>query len=166
MIDLEQFINKTASQTETTFENLPDIDLYMDQVIEYLARQCSYKEDGERLSGAMINNYIKDKILPRANGKKYSKNHLACLIMIARLKQVLSVKDIGNLLSGVPEDSVNEYFDIFQKILYKDIKKLGESFTSAEGDLRLKALDLAVTAYVNKAACEIILDSLNSEQEN
>ena len=71
----------------------------MDQVIEYLKRQCASGTDNDALSGAMINNYIKDKILPRTNDKRYNKEHLAYLIIISRLKQVLPVKDIGIILS-------------------------------------------------------------------
>lgn len=163
-MNMEQFIEKTGEQTKTNFDKLPDIDLYMDQVIEYLARQCSCSEDGDKMSGAMINNYIKDKILPRTNGKRYGRVHLACLIMIARLKQVLTVKDIGALISELSEDDINEYFNAFQGILFKNTEELKNKIPSEDDDLRLMALDFAAAAYVNKTACEILLDMIDERK--
>lgn len=159
MEELNNFIATTAEQTKLTFDRLPDIDLYMDQVIEYLKRQCSSGADNDALSGAMINNYIKDKIIPRATDKRYGKEHLAYLMIIARLKQVLPVKDIGIILSKVPKDFVNLYFDNFQNILCESVKKLRDGMSDEETDLNVLALNFAVAAYVNKVACEIILNN-------
>lgn len=157
-MDMNQFMEKTVEQTKTTFDKLPDIDLYMDQVIEYLSKQCSSDGNNDKISGAMINNYIKDKILPRANGKKYGKIHLAFLMMTARLKQVLTVKDIGLLISDLEEDEVSEYFDSFQEILFKNIEELKNKIPSDKDDLKLAALEFATAAYVNKIACEKLLE--------
>lgn len=72
----------------------------------------------------MINNYIKDGLLPRANDKKYSREHLACLLMIARLKQTLSVKDTGLLLkSDIADGSIEDYFNGFQHLVAGNGKK-------------------------------------------
>ena len=57
MNELNEFINKISSQTDISYDRLPDIDLYMDQVIEYLTKQCSTDTGNDKISGAMINNY-------------------------------------------------------------------------------------------------------------
>lgn len=74
----------------------------MDQLISYMPRQLIHYGEGEALTSAMVNNYIKDGALPRADGKRYSRTHLAYLTAICALKQVLSVKDAGALLALPP----------------------------------------------------------------
>ena len=76
------------------WDDLPDIPLYMDQVVSYLSRQMAGFWEGDGLTSAMINNYIKDGLLERANGKKYGQEHLAYLTAICALKQVMSVREM------------------------------------------------------------------------
>ena len=85
------------------YEALPDIELYMDQLVEYLSRTPMSLRRGDKLTGAMVNNYIKSGLLPRAKGKRYSRQHIADLAMIVRLKQVLSVSDTG---CGIPTEEL------------------------------------------------------------
>lgn len=59
------------------WEGFPDIGLYMDQLISYMPRQLIHYGEGEALTSAMVNNYIKDGAMPRAEGKRYSRTHLA-----------------------------------------------------------------------------------------
>lgn len=68
---------RLAQERPDRWESLPDIPLYMDQVVSYLARQLISFGEGDSLTPAMINNYIKDGLLARANGKKYDQEHLA-----------------------------------------------------------------------------------------
>ena len=65
----------------------------MDQLISYMPRQLIHYGEGESLTSAMVNNYIKDGAMPRAEGKRYSRTHLAYLTALCALKQVLSVKE-------------------------------------------------------------------------
>ena len=53
----------------------------------------------------MINNYVKDGVLPRPEQKKYSRDHLALLMVICMLKQVLSIQDVSSLLKTLLEDA-------------------------------------------------------------
>ena len=69
-------------------EDIPNIDLYMDQVLTYMHRQLSLferSEDNPLLTSSMINNYVKSGVLERPEKKKYSKNHLATLMVICML---------------------------------------------------------------------------------
>ena len=67
---------------------LPEIDLYMDQVITYINEKLkdTYFYDEKFITKAMINNYVKDGVLPRPNQKKYGREPLSRLIMICLLK--------------------------------------------------------------------------------
>ncbi len=172
MEQIKETVEKIISQAELTYDRLPDIDLYMDQVIEYLSRQSISQRENDKISPAMINNYIKDGLLPRATDKKYSREHLAYLIMIARLKQTLSVKETGVLLKADADGmSVAEHFDNFQSLIARTASDFEKSIPDSEEELSKAAMRLAVVGYVNKLVCELILSRLseklvNKEAEN
>ena len=100
LLDLKQ---RLEGQRPASWQELPDIALYMDQIISYMPRQLIHYGEGESLTSAMVNNYIKDGAMPRAEGKRYSRTHLAYLTALCALKQVLSVKDAGLLLAAASE---------------------------------------------------------------
>lgn len=84
------------------WNELPDIDLYLDQVVNYLERyleQYNSNNEDKIITKTMINNYVKLGIMPAPNKKKYSREHIAYLIVICVLKQVYSINDIGKLIS-------------------------------------------------------------------
>ena len=77
MEELEELKSRMGSQRPVEWDAFPDIGLYMDQIISYMPRQLIHYGEGELLTSAMVNNYIKDGLLPRAEGKRYSRVHLA-----------------------------------------------------------------------------------------
>lgn len=84
--------------------DIPDIDLYMDQVTTFMdAHLASSRRLGENrvLTKTMINNYAKNNLLPPPEKKKYSKNHILLLTFIYYFKNVLSFKDIEQILSPI-----------------------------------------------------------------
>ena len=84
------------------WNELPEIDLYLDQVVNYLERyleQYNSNKEDKIITKTMINNYVKHGIMPAPNKKKYSREHIAYLIVICVLKQVYSINDIGKLIS-------------------------------------------------------------------
>ena len=96
---------RLRSQRPVDWDQLPDFSLYMDQVLSYMDRQVLRFDGDDGLTAAMVNNYTKGGLLPRADGKKYSREHLAYLTVICVLKQVLSTKDMGLLLNQELADS-------------------------------------------------------------
>ena len=89
------------------WERIPDLGLYMDQVITFITRMCAPLYGGTTegyLSASMINNYVKSKLIPRPEGKKYSREQIALLTMIVALKQVASMEDIHAMLT--PSDGM------------------------------------------------------------
>ncbi len=83
-------------------EDVPSIELYMDQVTTFMDKELSntkrYDSD-KTLTKTMINNYSKNELLPPPNKKKYSKDHIYLLIYIYYLKNSLSIADIKHTLS-------------------------------------------------------------------
>ena len=87
-------------------EDIPNIDLYMDQVTTFVDEQlASLKrfEDDKMLTKTMINNYTKNNLLPPPQKKKYSKNHMFLLIYIYSLKSVISISDIKEIINPLTE---------------------------------------------------------------
>ena len=145
------------------WEDIPDIDLYMDQVLSYMPRQHAGLELDENLTAAMVNNYIKKGLLPRAKGKKYNRQHIAYLTAICLLKQVLSVTDTGELLKARIEDGeVRDFYEGYIEVMDEEFKKVSASLkeTRDKAQLSEAALRLAVSSYAQKLACEQMLKEL------
>ena len=84
------------------WNELPEIDLYLDQVVNYIEKyigQYNVNKEDKIITKTMINNYVKQGIMPAPEKKKYSRSHIAYLIVICVLKQVYSISDIGKLIS-------------------------------------------------------------------
>lgn len=98
-----------------TWEELPDIELYLDQVVTFIDKYLSnyiYRDtesessnDGKILTKTMINNYVKQKIIDPPEKKKYNKIHIAHLFVICILKQVYSINDVDRLIKLAKEDT-------------------------------------------------------------
>lgn len=114
-------------------EDIPNIDLYMDQVKTFMEAQLSstkrYPED-KILTKTMINNYAKNNLLPPPVKKKYSREHVLLLIFIYYFKNILSIKDIETLLAPVTEENFNNGEDFSLTDIYKEICQHEKSRTS------------------------------------
>ncbi len=164
-MDRKEQINELMQRLKfPAFEGFPDIELYMDQVVDFLSRSSTSLRDDDKLSSAMVNNYIKAEILPRARGKKYSKEHLAYLTVIIRLKQVLSVKDTGELIKAnkLGKDD-EEFYNSFRERQFKALDRLAEYLVSSEESPADMAMELAVQSYLYKVACEYLIDQIVEE---
>lgn len=99
----EEIIKQILNEIQNfNINDLPNIDLYMDQVTTYLNNKFSatkrYEED-KLLTKTMINNYAKSRLLPPPEKKKYSKDHIIVLIMIYFFKNVISINDVTKILT-------------------------------------------------------------------
>lgn len=167
MEELSELKRRLATERPDDWEELPDIPLYMDQVVGYLSRQLITFEEGEGLTSAMINNYIKDGLLPRANGKKYEQEHLAYLTAIAALKRVLSVREMQALVTmgreGRENKRVYDYFcETLDEVLAETAENLDENTT--DRDLPKLVLALALRSYVDGLVCRRVLAIMAERQ--
>lgn len=161
MTNLDKINELSERITIPPYESMPDIELYMDQVLDYLSRSRISLRDDDKLSSAMVNNYIKAELLPRARGKKYSREHLVYLSVIIRLKQVLSVKDTGSLIRvGKRDKPDDEFFNEFCELVESGAREVSGKILSSEGSLEDVAMRLAVDSYLSKIACEYIIDEV------
>ena len=149
------------------WEKLPDIPLYMDQVVAYLSRQMISFEDGDALTSAMINNYIKAGLLARANGKKYGQEYLAYLTAISAMKQVLSVREMRTLVAiGQEGRDCRRLYDYFCASLDRALNETaGQLDVETDSrDLPKLVLDLALRSYANALACREVLRILAGQE--
>lgn len=92
---------KLAAYHCPRYEELPKIDVYMDQLIGILEEYLTHFEipgEEKTITATMVNNYVKQKVIAPPKNKKYSKSHIVYLVVIGVLKNVLSISDIGNLI--------------------------------------------------------------------
>jgi hypothetical protein len=106
-------------------EDIPNIDLYMDQVTTFmdskLKKSTRNQEEDKILTKTMINNYTKNELLPPPEKKKYSRDHIIMLIFIYYYKGILSINDIQSLLTPIKENffDTDKEFDLGN--IYKEI---------------------------------------------
>lgn len=110
-------------------DEIPNIDLYMDQVTtfmdEHLKSSKRYADD-KLLTKTMINNYTKNNLLPPPIKKKYSKEHMLLLIFIYYFKNILSISDIQSIFNPLTEKFYDSDANINLETIYKDVFSLEE----------------------------------------
>lgn len=104
-------------------EDIPNIDLYMDQVTTFindkLKSATRNPAEDKILTKTMINNYAKNDLLPPPVKKKYSKEHVLMLIFIYYYKGVMSINDIQTILRPITD----KYFQVEEGLTLEDIYK-------------------------------------------
>ncbi len=167
MEEIRELKERLEGERPVAWEDLPDIGLYMDQLVSYMPRQLIHYGEGETLTSAMVNNYIKDGAMPRAEGKRYSRTHLAYLTALCALKQVLSVKDAGLLLDAAgagqePQALYARFLEELDRAL--DVTAGTLDASDREEDLPGLALALALRSYADRLACQRLLELLRARR--
>lgn len=112
-------------------EDIPSIELYMDQITTFMEKQLQGNkrhEEDKILTKTMINNYSKNNLLPPSDKKKYSKDHIILLIYIYYLKNFLSINDIQNLLNPMTDTYFQKSDGITMSDIYKDLFELEQQY--------------------------------------
>ncbi len=140
-------------------DDIPNIDLYMDQVTTFMDSQLRaskrYPED-KILTKTMINNYAKNHLLPSPDKKKYSKEHVLVLIFIYYFKGFLSITDIQSLL----EKLTKKYFKNSDGM---DIESLYREVFSMEKE-QIDRLSSDLTEKY-RFACDTFPDAAKEDQD-
>ncbi len=173
-------------------EQIPNIDLYMDQVTtfmnEHLEKSKRYAED-KVLTKTMINNYAKNNLLPPPVKKKYSREHMLLLIFIYYFKNMLAFSDIETLFQPITEghfmdSSGLSLQDIYEQVFSlekEQMRRLKEDmirkfraahqvFTPAEEEEDLEYLQLfaficalGFDVYLKKQTMELLIDQIRAD---
>lgn len=105
---------------------IPGIDLYMDQVTTFMDTHLSGTKrnpEDKTLTKTMINNYVKDHLIPAPEKKKYSKDHVLLLLMIYYSKNILSISDISIILKPITESLFHAEGDYALEDFYDSLHK-------------------------------------------
>lgn len=121
---LKSIIDKIKKLDYINSDDIPNIDLYMDQVTtfmdEHLKSTKRHSED-KLLTKTMINNYTKNNLLPSSDKKKYSKEHILLLIFIYYFKNILSISDIQSIFNPLTEKYYGGNSEIGLEEIYKEV---------------------------------------------
>lgn len=174
--------------------DVPNIDLYMDQVTTFmdsrLRKDARYPDQDKIMTKTMINNYVKNDLLPAPDKKKYSKEHILVLIFIYYYKGFLSIEDIQTLLNPITEkyfhkeeslhieDIYEEVFSLQREqveMLKKDVmeryEKAEETFADAPEETQefLRKFSficlLSFDVYMKKMLIEKLIDEMREEEK-
>ena len=79
--------------------DMPNIELYRDQVLSIVSSELAplYADDEKIITGSMINNYVKQRVIPAPTRKRYSRQHLSYLLIVCTLKRVLPISQVSQL---------------------------------------------------------------------
>lgn len=175
-------------------EEIPSIDLYMDQVTTFMENNLSSSKrhpEDKVLTKTMINNYAKNHLLPPPVKKKYSREHILMLTFIYYFKNIMSINDIQVLLGPIAE----EFFpgngslkltEVYQEImdleleqiepLIKDVSRKFNKARSSFSDADEKEQDflqkfaficmLSFDVYVKKQVIENLIDQMATQDSS
>lgn len=175
-------------------EDIPNIDLYMDQVTTFMEKRLKNTtrnpEEDKILTKTMINNYAKNHLLPPPEKKKYTKEHMLVLLFIYYFKGVLSIGDIQTLLNPITEQFFNKENGFKLEDIYEEVFSLedGEvAYLKEDVEKKFKASQevfqdapeesqaflrqfafvcmLSYDVYVKKLLIEKIIDGMRQENE-
>lgn len=177
--------DKRAFQSQIQVEDIPRIDLYIDQVIQLFETgfaESKRNNEEKILTKTMINNYAKGKLFYPPHNKKYSRNHIMLISLIYQMKSVLSINDIKQVLDGINEKAVQKGLDlqpfyesylhlqkgnveIFAEELKRQeeevAKQMHEAGETEEFERVLLIASLVHTSNLYKRAAEKLLDGMN-----
>ena len=199
IIDSNDLLNSIISSFDKAryikSEEIPGIDLYMDQVTTFLdeglkSSTRNISEDEKLITKTMINNYAKNDVIPPPVRKKYSKDHMLLLIFLYYYKNILQINDVKDLMDPITRDFFHSDSDFGMKEVYDEIfgsmkdelaeikedvinkLKLSEySYENAPLESReyLKLFSfissLGADVYIKKLIIEKIIDSLRENRK-
>lgn len=153
-IDLSSILSDITNFTDITLNDIPNLDLYMDQVTTlFESKLSSTKRNPEDkiMTKTMINNYAKAKIFPPIKSKKYNKTQIILLCLIYNLKQSLSLSDISDVFKPIVSNlsskdktmlSLEELYDTFLGMKQNSMDNFKNEFEELLNEIKDKTTKL------------------------
>ncbi|MCF3943209.1 DUF1836 domain-containing protein [Oceanobacillus alkalisoli] len=126
--NLENLLRQLQLDTRLSSHDIPNLDLYMDQVIQLFEKKYEKTKrttDEKILTKTMINNYSKGKLFFPIKNKKYSPEHVMLIDLIYEMKTILAIRDIKTTLESLNEQMMEETFNL--ESLYESFLKLSRN---------------------------------------
>ena len=129
---LENIIEKESQKSSLVSKDIPDLDLYMDQIMTLFETHLANNKKNEAdklLTKTMINNYSKAKVITPVKGKKYTKEQIIQMLIIYQLKNNLSIQEIKELLTPIYESDTDlsllyDHFIDIKQVMSHQLQKL------------------------------------------
>lgn len=154
-----------------TYDSLPSIGLYMDQVITLLSQYLEYlpysENKGEEcfITANAINNYVRLCVMPSPVKKKYYRSHIAYLIMICVLKPSLSISDISQLVpAGMNEAELSVFYNKFIQLHKATSVKLIDHLSDIAGSPGndKDVVELIITSAITTSLCKRFTEKMSA----
>lgn len=145
-----------AGQTLPRWQELPDLELYMDQVLGLITRYLGQYPgfDEKVLTAAMVNNYVKQGVLPPPEKKRYGRRHIAYLIVICVLKASLPIASVKTLLAQeFTQDSEQAAYDRFCALFEQSAREAAQAALEAPSPLYSAALRAQAEQALARRLC-------------
>ena len=171
----EEILRPALSDADLRAEDIPNIDLYLDQILSLVSDKNAEGSERYRdriLTKTMINNYSKEGLISPIKGKKYNKEQIYQMLLIYSLKNTLTIGEIKRLFGTVEKNGGEEAFsDVWRDYLSmkEESREKAEEITRAiregcgldltkESDLlRLLLALVSLSAYLRTLA-ETVID--------
>lgn len=147
------FINSSSFLNQIELSKIPNINLYMDQALTFMNENLYKSNPNDKiLTKSMINNYVKNNLIPKPENKKYFPQHIINLIYVFYMKQILTLDDVKSICNSYTGDhfkfnDMSNLYNVFLNIEKEQVKKLEDEVQS-----------LATNLYSNPS-CEEFDDS-------
>ncbi len=147
------------------WEELPDVELYVDQMVSYIERHLSaldVEQEGHFITASMINNYVKMKLIPAPVKKRYGVRQLARLIVICSLKRDFSIAELSAMISIELDRFENRViYNLFCEEMERTIRHifLGEVVPSCGDSVEETILRAVMMAFANKLYAHCVIRS-------
>lgn len=159
-IDTDDLLNSILASlgriNHVQSKDLPNIDLYMDQVTTFMEKQLKQasRNPGEDkiLTKTMINNYAKNDLLPPPNKKRYSKEHIVALMFIYYSKGIMSIQDIQAMLGPLTDKYFDSDGDINLCSIYDEVFSMEDERTKELKEDILKKFDRSKQTFLDAKA--------------
>lgn len=175
----EKWIQAIETYRLPDWDALPELNLYMDQVITLMENHLTIyqKSEDKVITPSMINNYVKLEVIPKPIKKRYSRIHLAYLIMVCSLKQVLPISVIQRMLplSMTEQEVMDRYmafkkaqehnFSMTAKRVYEDLKALQKKEETPLAEYIDYAVSMAMTGNIYKIISEFIINQVEAGRQ-
>ncbi|MBS0949425.1 DUF1836 domain-containing protein [Weissella minor] len=146
------------------WEELTNLSLYLDQVVELTTEALAEimpSHEKKVLTSSMLNNYVKQSLMPAPIKKRYSKQHIAFLIVITLMKQTFSLSEIETTLNlALKETSLKEFYNEFVQQQEQSLAFVSQNMQATESDVEnpnrlIQAVTLAIaTSLYSKQLIE------------
>lgn len=160
--DLSAYLQQQAGKTLPAWEELPDIELYMDQVVALTNRYLGNVTKEKQLTASMVNNYVKMKAMPAPVKKKYAREHLMYLIVLCVLKQVMPLSSVESILrESLRSAEPAVFYERFRELYAQAFRVAAEETggACAEGAAPMDALlGLALKAQAEQSLAQGMLE--------